>query len=327
MNDCSFERREDCPVCSSRDLQILYEEPFTEGATWQFIARYYAGAVPQEALECGSFSIAHCNGCAFIFQREVLNNAGMQKLYDEWICNEKSRSKQVDSTDQNAAEIANQVQVITDLVGRPASKCQVLDVGMGWGNWCQMAQAHGYQAFGLELSRVRQEHAQKRGVTVIETLDSQESRFDFVNCEQVLEHVPHPRQLLETIRDVLRPGGVTRISVPNARGIKRKIESGQWRPAKDCIHPLEHINAFTNKTLRHCMEHTGFHLIKQPRILSMSLSPLTWLRRAALPTYLTHRATNLYFKKSHPPENHLTDISNPDSKPGQASMSKKAESQ
>jgi len=47
--------------------------------------------------------------------------------------------------------------------------------------------------------------------------------FDFINVDQVFEHLPYPRATLANLTTKLRAGGVVRISVPNGRRVLKKL--------------------------------------------------------------------------------------------------------
>ncbi|TWT52685.1 Ubiquinone biosynthesis O-methyltransferase [Rubripirellula amarantea] len=292
----AFVERHQCPVCNSQNQETIFQEPFVSGATWHFLESYYRGRITKAALRNGVYTIKQCIDCSFCFQSQVLGDHGMQTLYEEWISPAESREKQRLSGDNDSVAIATQVQTLARLLGRPPSECSVLDFGMGWGHWCQMAGAHGYQAFGLELSEQRIAAAQENGVQVIRDLETCDRNFDFVNCEQVLEHVSDPVGTLKTICQILRPGGYTRISVPNGRQLPDQIRQGTWKPSKDSIHPLEHINSFSNLTLKLAAKHAGLEFIRQPILQYPTSSSLGILRNRILPIHLARRSTNLYFQ-------------------------------
>jgi predicted SAM-dependent methyltransferase len=76
-----------------------------------------------------------------------------------------------------------------------------------------------------------------------------DGHFDFINTDQVFEHLTHPLQIGEQLVDLLQPGGVLKIFVPDADSTLRQIRAGKWRPSKDALHPLEHVNGFNRRSL------------------------------------------------------------------------------
>ena len=126
---------------------------------------------------------------------------------------------------------------------------------MGWGDWCRMAGAYGCTASGTELSQARIDHAQALGISVVSWEDIQEHQFDFINAEQVFEHVTDPVGTLDYLCRSLKPHGLVQISVPNGWDIKRRLVVMDWTAPKGSanslnpIAPLEHINCFSHESL------------------------------------------------------------------------------
>lgn len=96
----------------------------------------------------------------------------------------------------------------------------------------ELAIAHGRQAFGLTEAEIS-------GRSLRE-LTALPGRFDFITLFDVLEHLPRPRETLLELRELLAPGGVAIVAVPNANAI--------WRPPADF--PPHHLSRFTPAALR-----------------------------------------------------------------------------
>ena len=50
-------------------------------------------------------------------------------------------------------------------------------------------------------------------------------RFDFINTEQVFEHISEPLETLKELKTLLKPGGIIKISVPTADDINRRLKN------------------------------------------------------------------------------------------------------
>src|SRR5690606_17208053 len=123
--------------------------------------------------------------------------------------------------DGGIGRYARQMGGIATLFPRKAApEIHVLGFGMGWGFWCLAAKARGFQVVGLELSEERLRFAREQGTESWRTLsDNPIANFDFINAEQVFEHIPQPRETLTTLAARLNPGGVVRIAVPDGAGM------------------------------------------------------------------------------------------------------------
>ncbi len=110
---------------------------------------------------------------------------------------------------------------------------RLLDVGSGIGYFVKAASDGGFQAEGLELDEQTAAHGRKLWKLPIHagTLSSfraDESMYDVVTFWQAFEHMPRPCEVLETVRTVLRPGGVLVIAVPNFSSFQSILFRSRW---------------------------------------------------------------------------------------------------
>lgn len=246
-----FLYRPACEVCGGEQAQVLLSTPFTDPKVWTFLHRYYQGRIQPEDVQGAPFEVAHCPRCGFLWQRHILDDEGMAALYSRWISPEESLAKRTEADAGLFARYAEEMQAIARHTGKPPHTTRVLDFGMGWGHWLQMARAFGFQATGVELSEQRLAYARNQGLEVTPNLDQLPlESFDFINAEQVFEHIPNPLETLRRLTQLLTPKGALRIAVPNAFRIPRQLANPRWQAAKDAIHPLEHINGFRHRSLQ-----------------------------------------------------------------------------
>ena len=105
-------------------------------------------------------------------------------------------------------------------------KCRgtVLDVGCGSGNFLLCMHKAGYAVFGIEPSRTGSEYTKaSHGVEVFngmveEYLSLPNHRsFDVITILNVLEHLTDPAKTLSQISQLMNPGAILAIVVPNAQ--------------------------------------------------------------------------------------------------------------
>ena len=260
----SFYAREHCPGCASKNVEPIYRLDYADDRLRQFIESFYQQRIDYRLLENQDYEIDKCQQCGLLFQRFILNQAGQAALYGEWVDNKKSLEKKRTAKTKLYSQYAGQLETINRLLSKPPHQVEILEFGMGWGYWSRMASAFGYQVRGLELSPERVEHAQSLGVEVIEALPAPGPVFDFVYSNQVLEHVEEPLQSLVELGKRIKPGGIIYLRVPDARGIESQLHKNGWQAEMDAIHPLEHINAFTRKSLCSMASKAGFGVIQPP---------------------------------------------------------------
>ncbi len=295
----NFVYRANCELCGSNKKRVLFSEEFTNPLIWNFLEAYYQGRIDKSDLSGAQYEVVKCLECGFIWQIQILNDELTEKLYNTWISPGESCLKKKTADISVFSGYARQIEVLSFLLGKKPFEIDVLDFGMGWGYWCLMAKAFGYKASGFEISKERIEFAKKNGINVIENFsDITANQFDFINTEQVFEHVPNPIQTLKALARALKKEGLIKISVPNGRGIEQELTRPGWRPSKDAIHPLEHINCFTHQTLVKAGKLAGLELIRQPFLLGYRYNLKSYLKGILGKYYQQYFGTSLYFKKT-----------------------------
>lgn len=257
--------RTDCEVCGSSRSRRLLAREFEHPSVREFLVEYYRGRVDFELLRGGAYELLRCSSCTQVWQRWVLDEAGMQRLYGEWIEPSASLSKHRAKADRAALSAVRQVLAAAELAGKPVHELRVLDHAMGWGTWCRAARGLGAEAWGTELEPNRLELARESGVRIVDGGELPHDFFDFVNSEQALEHLVAPREELRRLVRALRPGGLIRIGVPSSEADLRRVESGAWtRAAKDSLQPLEHVNTFSERSLEILVRSVGLRPVPAP---------------------------------------------------------------
>ena len=287
--------RDKCPVCQAASPCCLYSESYATAELRGYLQRMYPTldhtALEQLADEC--FELSECSHCRFIYQSHIPCPATMQRLYEEWIdphaAAEFDRHRSALVYGEQCAELT----VLLDSLGLP-SRTSVLDFGMGWANWCQLARGFGCRVAGVELSPSRIAHAARLGIGLPDDSD----QFELVHADQVLEHVAHPQEEICQLRDRLAPGGILHVNVPDCRSIKRRIHRFRWdapRGSKNSLQiaaPLEHINCFTRESLTRVAMGCGL-VVDAERTKRVVRAGRRGLRKLRTPA-----GTNLVFAKA-----------------------------
>ena len=119
-----------------------------------------------------------------------------------------------------------------------------MDIGSGPGVFLKMAMDDGWDVEGveprLEAARFCNENF---GIKVhtgdFEDYDFRFERYDVITLWDVLEHVASHDRFLNRAIDLLAPGGVLIIAIPNASGWPARLFKGHWRYTME-----SHINYF-----------------------------------------------------------------------------------
>ena len=120
------------------------------------------------------------------------------------------------------------------------------------------------------------------------------SYFDQVLIWHVLEHLQQPRETLEEVRRILRPGGRLVVAVPNLASRQAVWSGAAWFH----LDLPRHLHHFPLAALRRLLDETGFEPISDHHFsvrqnpfgwVQSALNRVTWLPRNGLYTLLHNR--------------------------------------
>jgi SAM-dependent methyltransferase len=197
-----------------------------------------------------------CRHCGFVF-RPDLDGEALKRIYVEGSY-EDSHGEQYVS---ELAERRREARVRLRYVQPWAQRARLLDVGAASGAFVAEAVEQGFDACGIEpvasFARVAREVL---GLDVrdgdIEDIETDSVKFQVITLWHVLEHVPEPVRHLRRLTDVLTPGGVLAVEVPNAGSALASHMGAAW----PSLEPTVHVNQFTPPSLRSALERAGLEI-------------------------------------------------------------------
>ncbi|MBI3986706.1 MAG: class I SAM-dependent methyltransferase, partial [Lentisphaerae bacterium] len=231
-------------------------------------------------------SLRVCGRCGHVFahplpsETELAAFYSRRAKYDAWLENETARE-------------AMWRRRLALILPRVPHKGRLLDIGAGTGQFLKQAREHFEQVAGTEISDSAIRIGRDRyGLDIrhgtLSTLEFDTGSFDLITLFHVLEHVGDPGRVVARCRDLLKPGGVLVLAVPNERGLARQRLLGVlkfalrlarlrrfrhfgWkgipRIALDGTQDEIHLSYFTAHSLTGLLDRTGFS------IEAMSLDP------------------------------------------------------
>jgi 2-polyprenyl-3-methyl-5-hydroxy-6-metoxy-1,4-benzoquinol methylase len=109
----------------------------------------------------------------------------------------------------------------------------VLDVGCGRGFLLGFLRSLGYEPHGIELSENAAWHARHRlKIDVMTgdflTMPHQKERFHAVVFWHTLEHFAQPVEAIARARELLTPGGLLAVAVPNSESLQARLFGRAW---------------------------------------------------------------------------------------------------
>lgn len=229
-----------CRTCGSRQVievgalpeafrfaGVIYESPFPGGSLWR------------------------CQECHLSFRHPLLpdyETLYMRGTSDVW------------DTDGDRKDFD---LVRAHIVNSGADK-DVLDIGCYTGRLLASL-PDAYRVYGVEMNQAAASVAQSRGIRIVaqsfDELRELDAHFDIITACDVIEHVPNPLKLLETLRRRLRDGGQLIVTTGDADGwLWRVAGSSYWY----CYYP-EHISFVGRKWFERVAASAGFRLAEATR--------------------------------------------------------------
>lgn len=244
-----------CPVCSSKENNKLISIPFSDKKIESYLTKFYDSRVNLEYLADQNYTLIECIKCKCIYQKNILNEQGMNELYESWAIASELDTKTKQNSIENNSEIVKEILIVVDYFKKMPHELTFLDFGMGSGKWAMTAKALGCQVYGFDLSNTKVTAGKANGINCLTYDQIMHLRFDFINTEQVFEHLPKPTETLRYLSNVLRQDGLIKISVPFCNNISNRIKRLNWNAFKSeknspsPVTPLEHINYFRRKSI------------------------------------------------------------------------------
>lgn len=292
-----------CPVCDAPARKPFYSKSYDADPVRGFLHRYYEGRLDEAALSGHCFELCRCCECGLVFQRWVPNESFLAYLYG-YVA--KAKPTEIASQRDLSVRLRYQhdIERVVRYVGGE-SPPRVLDFGAGTGLWLEMAAAHGCRTAACELDASVAARLGRLGHETVLLDGLGDERFDFINTEQVFEHLTEPRRVLAALVKGLSIGGLLRLSVPNGGDLDARLRSEDWMAPKgtarslDCVAPLEHLNCFDHDSLVRLAAEFGLTPFVFP--LRVEVHQLARMRYAA--SALVHlvrppAGTMLYFARS-----------------------------
>ncbi len=217
------------------------------------------------AVDYQGFTLCRCKGCGLEFVNPRLSFDELaDKVYSD------NYFPKRDGANRPSAETVHYVgRQLADFERLVGGRRKVLDIGCGNGAFLDLAREAGWQIAGadIKLSPDARELDCPLWEGRLENVDFDCERFDLVRLNHVLEHTQDPLNELRICRELLAPGGILYISVPNITGLSPRLKSLQsrlrlkshrWRHYA----AMHHLFFFSPATLRELVERAGFRVLE-----------------------------------------------------------------
>lgn len=208
-------RRDTCPWCGSTDLSVRLR-------ACELIQR-----------KPGRFTLEQCRTCRHIFQNPRLSPAGLDFYYRDFY-----DGLGQELMERFAAAGTRSYHGRAEILRRFTTPTAWLDVGTGYGHFCQAArQVWPDTKFdGLDQS-LGVEEAQRRGWIdqgyrgeFVALADELAGRYDVVSMHHYLEHTREPFDELDAVAKILPAGSYILIELPNPESFLGRLLGRWWMP-------------------------------------------------------------------------------------------------
>lgn len=300
-----FSDRAFCINCGSPQLKELSRGRFSEQPLLGFIQADPWGESPIPYLQNAEWILVECTACQQVFHKRILTDEWNERRFSTWMSATAMREFESRLAGESPLpprrfkqacehiEHIVRIQKLTNSLHLPSEPLRLLDFGCGWGDFLVACRHFGWEAIGVDRSTARMEGA---AIQILPSLDDleREPPFHVVTLFEVLEHLDEPARILGQLSRYIVQGGILVLETPDCQGVTGIQSHRDYRK----VHPLEHINAFTNRSLKSIALRQGFEPI--PRgTAHVTGSLLRVIKREA-----KHRlgrgdtSTQLYFRKA-----------------------------
>jgi SAM-dependent methyltransferase len=208
--------------------------------------------------------VARCTRCGHMQLERLPREADLAEAYAE--------AESADYIEEEVGQRAT-ARAVLSAVEEHVSPGALLDLGCWVGFLLDEARLRGWDGIGVEPSGFASAFARERlGLNVL-TADLftdrlRERSFRAVFMGDVIEHLPDPRAALRRVGELLEPGGVAALALPDAGSRVARLLGARWWS----VIPT-HVQFFTRDSMLALLDAEGF------RPLTVRTSPKTFTVR------------------------------------------------
>jgi SAM-dependent methyltransferase len=208
----------------------------------------------------GNYMLAICTDCGHIFYDQKLTSDQVVSYYLDKIYDPSHVTS--GSGSFNKDDIGHQEEIIKRLHDwfEETKDGITLDVGAGLGGLTKLLTDSGYKnVVAIEPSEINVEFIREKNLTAYvgsaQNLPKLSSAPTLVIYSHLFEHLLNPHEALLNIKKIIAPNGLIYVEVPDASAYPR-----EGLPYNSLY--LEHINHFTESSLKYLLELSGFDILR-----------------------------------------------------------------
>jgi 2-polyprenyl-3-methyl-5-hydroxy-6-metoxy-1,4-benzoquinol methylase len=220
----------------------------------------------------GSVDLMLCTSCGIVFSSRMMEKPAKAGSYDDFY--KKAGAERFRFGVEFLVRLFRMARAVFLTLLAPEAGT-ILDVGSGRGWMLQdlKRKFHFRRTAGIQISRPAVEFSRKvLGLEIFDRdlleVDFGRSRFDVVTLWHVLEHVRRPQETIRRCGQLLNPGGLLVVEVPNFNSWTCPWTLPYWLG----FDPSRHMTFFTQSALTSLLERNGFD-VRRTRTFSLEYSP------------------------------------------------------
>lgn len=211
--------------------------------------------------------LARCAGCRFVFSTWIPSEEQLRSYYAEY-----PRISEL-----SALTVARYDKLL-DRFEMCRKTNRILDLGCGNGLFLERALLRGWEAWGTELSEEAVKACTGKGIKIAAPSSLsvlEDGSFDVVTSFEVIEHLSHPSDDVNSAGRLLRHAGLLYLTTPNFNSLTRRLIGASW----NVIGYPEHLSYFTRRTIHRLFSAHHFKKVSSqttginPSRIMQSLAP------------------------------------------------------
>jgi len=251
----------------------------------------------------GLFELTMCRNCGHAFLKSNFSSNQLTQLYSNYYPRSVFSLEKYHAHEEKKGFISWFDGSRSSAHSWVPRNVRILDIGCGFGESLGYHKARGCDVYGVEADKNILRVADKYGFKVHTGLFNpniyEPDFFDYVTMNQVIEHVTDPLKTLHGVANILKTGGKTVITTPNAQGWGAKVFANLWIN----WHAPYHLQFFSKKSMQIAAKKNGFHVIKTLTITSSEWLNYQWMHLITYPNlgkpsafWSNHKKPNVYEK-------------------------------
>ena len=135
-------------------------------------------------------------------------------------------------------------------------KKNICDFGCGKGSFLRLANECASKVYGVEIQKNYLNLLKKNNINCVDDIQKFTTKFDTIFMFHTLEHLPNQIEVLNQIKNFIKPGGKLVVEVPHANDYllsNLKIEE-----FKEFTLWSQHLILHTKKSLENFLKHAGY---------------------------------------------------------------------